>query len=304
MRHTHTEKEVLLWIDPTDKNQHKHLIKRYSFLSNTWPTQWHTHTQSSASGWHTQTIGASWLLWQQAGDNLCMKVIIFFPASDSLLFPFISLLCPFISNSSFPLPFIISCLLLVITSSLCFPPLIILPHLFSFFFLLHPFSSLVLFCSLLSSLPFHLLLSHLYLHLLPTSSRPPSLVSFFAYFLLPSLITPSLLLSLHSPPVSLLLPPSYSSPHSLSYFSSSSAPLRISTITQFRCVFPFQTLSPCITSEFLLGVPVDYLCALVSICGCSVLLPSHAQTAAKGSVINIQGLRAFGAGDIRKNIVF
>lgn len=54
------------------------------------------------------------------------------------------------------------------------------------------------------------------------------------------------------------------------YFSS---PLLSSAITQHSCVFPFQILSPCITTEVLLTIPVDYLCALAPICVCSFLPP-------------------------------
>lgn len=68
-------------------------------------------------------------------------------------------------------------------------------------------------------------------------------------------------------------------------FLPSSPPFRISAITQFGHVFPFQILSPCITSEFLQGVPVGYLCALVSIRVRSFLLPPHAQIAAKDSAL-------------------
>lgn len=96
---------------------------------------------------------------------------------------------------------------------------------------------------------------------------------------------------------------SSSSPYSLSYLSSppllhSSSPLCISAVIQFTCVLPFQILSPCITSEFLLGTPVDYLCARVSIHTCSYFLPAPAQIAAQDFSINNQALQAFDAGDI------
>lgn len=57
-------------------------------------------------------------------------------------------------------------------------------------------------------------------------------------------------------------------PHAIiSTLLSSSPPLLISAITQFSCAFPFQTLSPCITSVFPLGVPAAYLLALISAWG-------------------------------------
>lgn len=180
-----------------------------------------------------------------------------------------------------------------------------------------PFSEL--FNSLLSSVPFHPPLflpysCHLLTSLLPSSSSH----SFFSRLLLFLLFTfshPLLLIILFCPLVCPLIfssPPVFSPPSSpygdhlslpapypiISPLLSSSPPLSISAITQFSCVFPFQILSPCITSEFLLGVPVGYLCALFSICARSFLLPPHAQIAAKGSGINIQALQAFGAGDI------
>lgn len=95
----------------------------------------------------------------------------------------------------------------------------------------------------------------------------------FSFFLLPSLFIPPLLIFSSSclstyfpllPPPVIILP--LLTPHPFVPPFLSSPPLRISAITQFSRVFPFQTLSPCITSEFLLGVPVGYLCALVSIC--------------------------------------
>lgn len=93
--------------------------------------------------------------------------------------------------------------------------------------------------------------------------------------------------------------PPLSTPYPIIFpLCSSSPPLSISVITQFSRVFPFQILSPCITSDLQLGVPVYYLCALVSICARSCLPPPHSQIAAKGSGINIQALQAFGAGDV------
>lgn len=78
----------------------------------------------------------------------------------------------------------------------------------------------------------------------------------------------------------------------------SSSPLSISAISQFSRVFPFQILSTCITSDFLLGVPVDYLCASVSVCARRVFPPARAQRAAKDPGINIHSLQASGAADI------
>lgn len=173
--------------------------------------------------------------------------------------------------------------------------------------------------SLLSSL-FSTLLFHS-LFLLPSSSTSTLHISFssthpnFLVFSYPLFSSP-FSFTFSSPPVS--FPPLFSSlpvffrrssPHdfhpplSTPYpiifpLCSSSPPLSISAITQFSRVFPFQILSPCITSDLLLGVPVDYLCALLSICARSCLPPPHAQIAAKGSGINIQALQAFGGRDV------
>lgn len=72
----------------------------------------------------------------------------------------------------------------------------------------------------------------------------------------------------------------YHLPLMLLFFFSS--PLLSSAITQHSCVFPFQILSPCITTEVLLTIPVDYLCALAPICVCSFLPPPpHAPNSCK-----------------------
>lgn len=84
-----------------------------------------------------------------------------------------------------------------------------------------------------------------------------------------------------------------------------SSPLLSSAITQHSCVFPIQILSPCITTEVLLTIPVDYLCALaLYVCAPFSLHHHMLQTAAKSSGIDIQALQAFGAEDIWWNIVF
>lgn len=237
-----------------------------------------------------------------------MKVIIFLLSLFSfLIIPFHPTIILFNTSSSVPfshfchlvtsfLPSVINCPLFsalpgtrphvvpipVFTSFTVFTPL------FSFSF--RPFTSL--------PVPFlHTFSPSVFLHL--PSSSIPSLQFSHLLILFILLLSAPLRFTFLSPPLKL----SSSSPYPLSYFSSppllhSSSPLCISPVIQFTCVFPFQILSPCITSEFLLGTPVDYLCALVSIHACSYFLPAPAHIAAQDSGINNQALQAFGARDI------
>ncbi len=178
------------------------------------------HTKSSASGRHTETIDVSWLLWQQAGDNSYLKVIIVLPSLfHSFLFPFIALLSTLISFP-FSLFFyhLISCTGHNLFSSFFTPHL---PHLFFilaiplsssspplfsihwsplclFTFLFYLFSCT--FCSpppfMSSSLPASSFFSHLLLFLLFTISHPliPIIkVSPPIYIFFPSLLSSSLL---------------------------------------------------------------------------------------------------------------
>lgn len=57
------------------------LIQLIKTSINTWLNSEHTsmcaQTHTPASGWHTETMGVSWLLWQQRSEKSCTKVIVF-----------------------------------------------------------------------------------------------------------------------------------------------------------------------------------------------------------------------------------